>query len=191
MFDVICLGSATLDVFIKSDLSQDHPLERRACREKEFLCYDYGSKVNVDNIEFLTGGGATNTAVAFARLGLKPAFLGKVGKDDDAGEEDHSRSCSGKGWTPATRYTRARRPTGYSVILVSYEGDRTVLTFRGANNTLDETDIDWSLFDDTGWIYMSSFGGARRRSRRSSRRGRRRRASSSPSTPAPPSSRPG
>lgn len=157
MFDVICLGSATLDAFIKSDLSQIIRVSG-ALAQKEYLCYDYGSKVTVDNIEFLTGGGATNTAVAFARLGLKSAFLGKVGKGDDAGKRIIGE-LEGEGVD--TRYAAysASLATGYSVILVSYEGDRTVLTFRGANNSLDETDIDWSLFDHTKWLYMSSFSG--------------------------------
>ena len=86
MFDVVCVGSATQDVFIKSDLSKIIRVSD-VLAEKDFLCYDYGSKVNIDHIEFLSGGGATNTGVSFARLGLKPAFLGKIGKNDDAGKK--------------------------------------------------------------------------------------------------------
>jgi len=156
MFDVVCVGSATQDVFIKSDLSKIVRISD-ALTQKELLCYDYGSKVTVDNIEFLTGGGATNTAVSFARLGLKAAFLGKVGKDDAANSV--LGELSKEGVDAVYAISSNSRATGYSVVLISFEGDRTVLTFRGANDSLDENDVDWQLFDNTKWIYMSSLSG--------------------------------
>jgi ribokinase len=156
MFDVVCVGSATQDVFVKSDLSKIVRISD-ALTQKELLCYDYGSKVTVDNIDFLTGGGATNTAVSFARLGLKAAFLGKVGKDDAA--NNVLGELKKEGVDVAYGVSSSSLATGYSVILISFEGDRTVLTFRGANDTLDETDIDWALFDNTKWVYMSSLSG--------------------------------
>ena len=157
MFDCICVGSATHDVFIKSDLTKLIRISD-VLGAKDYLCYDYGSKVNVDSIEFLTGGGATNTAVSFARLGLKSAFVGKVGRGDDAGGKviDELRH---EGVDVSYAAYSNSQATGYSVILVSYEGDRTVLTFRGANNTLDEDDINWSMLDSTKWLYMSSLSG--------------------------------
>jgi len=157
MFDVVCFGSATQDVFVKSDTSKLIRISD-ILAEKEFLCYDYGSKVNIETIEFLTGGGATNTAVAFARLGLSSAFVGKVGKNDDAGARVIRELESENVDVRYAAYSGSQ-PTGYSVILVSYEGDRTALTFRGANNTLDENDINWRLLDETKWLYMSSLSG--------------------------------
>jgi sugar/nucleoside kinase (ribokinase family) len=157
MFDVVSVGSATQDVFIKSDLTKIIRVSD-VVAQKEFLCYDYGSKVNIDNILFLTGGGASNTAVSFARLGLKSAFAGKVGRNDDAGARV-VRELESEGVD--VRYAKYSNTysTGYSVILVSYEGDRTVLTFRGANNSLDESDIDASLFGEASWLYMSALSG--------------------------------
>lgn len=157
MFDVVSVGSATQDVFIKSDLTKIIRLSD-VVAEKEFLCYDYGSKVNIDDIQFLTGGGASNTAVSFARLGLKSAFVGKVGKNDDAGMRV-IRELESEGVDVRHAKYSGTYSTGYSVILVSYEGDRTVLTFRGANNSLDESDIDPSVFGETLWLYMSGLSG--------------------------------
>lgn len=157
MFDVVCVGSATQDVFIKSDLSRIIRISD-VLSEREYLSYDYGSKVNIDRIDFLTGGGATNTAVAFARLGLKPAFLGKIGRDDDAGKKIIGE-LEGEGVDTSRAVRSNSQATGYSVILVSYEGDRTALVFRGANNTLDESDVDWGVLDETRWLYMSALSG--------------------------------
>jgi len=157
MFDVVCIGSATQDVFIKSDLTKIIRLSD-VVSHREFLCYDYGSKVNIDNILFLTGGGASNTAVSFARLGLSAAFVGKVGKSDDAGAKVIGELKS-EGVDVRFAAFSNTYGTGYSVILVSYEGDRTALTFRGANNALDETDIDPSIFAQTRWLYLSGLSG--------------------------------
>jgi len=157
MFDVVCVGSATQDVFIKSDLSKIIRVSD-VLSEKEFLSYDYGSKVSIEHIEFLTGGGASNTAVSFARLGLKAAAVLKVSDGDEAGAKVVSELESEGVDTRWVASSRSRR-TGYSVILVSYEGDRTALVFRGANNTLDESDVDWDFLDRTRWLYMSSLSG--------------------------------
>ena len=68
--DVICLGSATVDNFISVDLpfSQIKP----------------GYKVLVHSLEKHSGGGATNSAAAFSKLGLKANVFTKLGQDHDA-----------------------------------------------------------------------------------------------------------
>ena len=157
MFDVVCVGSATQDVFIKSDLTKIIKLSD-VISEKEFLCYDYGSKVNIDEVQFLTGGGASNTAVAFARLGLSSAFLGKVNRTDDAGVRV-ANELETEGVDISYAAYSNSYATGYSVVLVSYQGERTVLTFRGANNSLDETDVNWGFLDNCRWLYMSGLSG--------------------------------
>lgn len=158
MFDVVCVGSATQDVFIKSDLSKIVRVSD-ALSETQYLSYDYGAKVNIDHIEFLTGGGATNTATSFARMGLAVAAICKVGGSDDAGAKVVDQ-LEGEGVDTRWIARSGSHATGYSVILVSYEGDRTALTFRGANNTFDESDVDWSFLDETGWLYMSALSGS-------------------------------
>ena len=120
MFDVVCVGSATQDVFIKSDLSKIIRVSD-ALSEKEFLSYDYGSKVNIDHIEFLTGGGSTNTAVSFARMGLSVGVVTKVGASDDAGRTVLAE-LEGEGISTRWVAHSKSQATGYSVILVSYEG---------------------------------------------------------------------
>ncbi len=174
MYDVVCVGSATEDVFIKSELSKIIRVSD-ILSETEYLSYDYGGKVNIDHIEFLTGGGATNTAVSFARMGLKSASLTKISANDDAGAAVLAELKSEGVATHLVAKSHSHR-TGYSVILVSWQGDRTALTFRGANNTLDETDIDWGFLDETRWLYLSSLSGrsaqmAQQIARRASKRG--------------------
>ena len=81
MYDVITVGSATVDVFVKTD-NELIRIKTKTCQE-DLIAYPCGKKVLIEQLDFMTGGGATNTGVCFSRLGLKTACLGMVGKDDN------------------------------------------------------------------------------------------------------------
>lgn len=156
MYDVICLGSSTLDVFVRTDLSKLICISGPQT-DQTLLCFDYGSKVNVEDIIFQVGGGAVNTSVAFSRLGFNVAFMGKLGSDDAA--DTVLEELRGEGVDCKFAVQSAQQRTGYSVVLTSYEGGRTILTFRGANNELRIDDIDWDAVRDSKWLYVSSLSG--------------------------------
>lgn len=152
MYDVITFGSATVDAFAMTDaemISFTHNGNK-----EEFIAYLSGSKILIENLDFQIGGGGTNTAVSFARLGLRTGFCGCIGKDDNAEsilallkkeKIDFLGSCrSGQ--------------SGYSVILDSHHEDRTILTFKGVNNDLRYADLDKSQLK-AGWFYFSSLMG--------------------------------
>ena len=77
MYDIITIGSASIDLFIKTEG------EIRKHHDHLDICYHLGNKLLVKDLIFSTGGGGTNTAVAFSRLGLRTAFIGVVGADDN------------------------------------------------------------------------------------------------------------
>src|SRR3990170_4582134 len=81
MYDVITIGSATVDVFANTD-SELIDIKTKDS-EMKFLCYHTGSKILIKQLNFTTGGGGTNTAVSCSRLGLKTAYLGNVGNDEN------------------------------------------------------------------------------------------------------------
>ncbi len=80
MFDVITIGSATLDAFIESDMANIVSVSSLNTK-KEFMAYPYGAKIEIDNFDFQTGGGAINTATNFAQLGLKTSTIVKMGDE--------------------------------------------------------------------------------------------------------------
>ncbi|MBW3018288.1 carbohydrate kinase family protein, partial [Candidatus Woesearchaeota archaeon] len=132
MYDVLCVGGANIDVFVDT--------ENRLFQEekKGKIHIPFGSKVLVKKIRFDTGGGGSNTAVAFSRFGLTTGFIGNVGDDEnsrqivDALEKENVD----------TSMTVNRGHSGYSVILDAYEHDRTILVFKGSNNDFKYSDID-------------------------------------------------
>jgi ribokinase len=152
MYDVITIGSATVDVFAKTDTEEISI--RKDGTENHFLAYSVGSKILIQDLDFQVGGGGTNTAVSFSRLGLKTAYLGKIGKDASA---DSILNLLSKEHIDFIG-VRSSGQTGYSVILDSIEEDRTILTYKGVNDELDFSEIKKSGLK-TKWFYFSSMMG--------------------------------
>ena len=105
-------------------------------------------------LRFDTGGGGTNISVGLARLGLKAAYLGCLGRDDNA--ETILRMLK-KEKVDTSLVTRADKMSGYSVILDAKGHDRTILAHKGANNELEFRKINKTKLKQTKWIYLGSF----------------------------------
>jgi len=139
-FDVVTFGGAVVDVFVNTDVA-----------EKEgFMHYPVGEKILIKELRFDIGGGGTNTAVAFARLGFKTGYIGEVG-DDENGRKILEMLKKEK--VEFLGKTVKGELTGYSIVLDSRGGDRTILTYKGANDEISTSDI--KNFD-TKWIYLCS-----------------------------------
>ncbi|MCX6745736.1 MAG: carbohydrate kinase family protein [Candidatus Parcubacteria bacterium] len=154
MHDIISIGSATKDVFL---ISKDFKL----IKSSQFKtgvgeCFAYGSKVELGDIYFDTGGGATNSACTFANFGLRPAVVSKVGKDIYGLEILHV--LADKGVNISNIATDRNHKTAYSTILVVPAGDRTVLVYRGASANFSAQDFNWQKLM-TKWFYITSLAG--------------------------------
>ena len=92
MYDVITIGTASRDVFLQSEafkiFKDPEHLKKIGFPEGEAQCFALGGKIDIREPVFATGGGATNTAVTFARQGFKTAAFIKIGRDED-GDELH------------------------------------------------------------------------------------------------------
>jgi len=145
MFDVITFGSAVVDVFVKTETHE----------KKNLICYNVGDKLLIDELKFDVGGGSTNTAVAFARLGLKTGCICKLGNDDNA---EKILKLLIKERVKFLGKVDEKGMTGYSVILNSKEKSRTVLTYKGVNNELGINELKINRLKSK-WIYCSSLMG--------------------------------
>ncbi len=146
MFDIVCVGNATIDVFISL----------KGTVKKGSLLLEAGTKKEVDSIFYSTGGGATNTAVGFKRLGLKVGVLAAVG--NDPGGKIVLRELR-KGGISTRLVTRLSDfDTAYSAILTGFGADRIILVYGGATQHLGrERRIHWDWLRDTKWLHVSSF----------------------------------
>ena len=151
---IITIGAGIQDVF----LSQSDKFSPVCANPNDcFLRLYLGVKVNVNNINFSTGGGATNAAVTFARQGLRSSFMGTVGHDP-AGQAVLT-DLDKEGVDTSHVSFSEKFNTGYSVLLLAPNGERTILTYRGASTHYDASNFD--LKDsDADWIYVSSMAGS-------------------------------
>lgn len=154
MYDVITIGSATRDLFIQSPAFEIH--EKDHSEVSIEACFPLGSKIELDDIVLTTGGGATNAAVTFARLGHKAACICAVG-DDDPGKEA-AAALKEERVDVSLAQVVARKKTAFSVIALAGSGERTVLVYRGASEALDVGKLRWPRLK-TRWFYISSLGG--------------------------------
>ena len=153
-FDVITIGTATRDAFVKS--KDFHVDKDRHVLGGRGLVMPLGAKLEIEKIEFSSGGGATNTAVTFSKQGLKTAALCVVGNDvlGEAIIQELKREKVDADFV----VKRKELPTAYSILLHPEGGERTVLVYRGASESLSLKDIPWQKLK-TKWFYISSLAG--------------------------------
>lgn len=156
MFDVITIGSATLDAFIETDAANIVSVCSTNTK-KDFMAYPYGAKIEIDNFEFETGGGGINTAVNFASLGLKTSTIVKIGDDE---QSEKIRKVLKQANVDLSNLVKTKKyQTGFSIILTSFQGDRTVLAHRGANAQLEIDDINFNAIKTSKWLYLAPLNG--------------------------------
>ncbi len=150
MFDIVTIGSITSDNFLKGDFIlgkwPDAPSGKA-------LVLPFGEKLEISNVYQTMGGNSANAGVTFARQGLKTACFGKVGADL-AGKEISGR-LKNEGVKPLLAVS-GEKPTAYSVLLLE-RGERTILGYHGASDTLTARDIQWNKLK-AKWWYLSLAG---------------------------------
>src|SRR3989338_2397629 len=151
MYDVICVGSSTVDVFAKTKKSELIKIFDDE-KETDLLAYPTGAKILVEELSITTGGGGTNVAVSLARLGMKVAYLGCMGK----GANSDMVLSELKAEKVNTKLVVMKKgETGYSIILDSLEHDRTILAYKGLNNNLSYSDINKKLINTKNFYFSA------------------------------------
>ncbi len=154
MVRICALGAASQDVF----LSGHEIVSSKDDDGKLVEVFPLGAKINIENIVFSTGGGATNAAVTFARQNIEASFIGKIGRDV-AGQAVIAELDGDHVDTAGVVYD-PKLGTQYSTVLLANTGERSILIYRGAAHThaaADYEEMDMSKLD---WLYVSSFAGA-------------------------------
>jgi len=152
MYDVITIGSATVDALARTESCEMVHDKRK----KECIAYPVGAKILMEKLILTIGGGGTNTAVSLSRLGHKVAFLGKIGSKYNSKRVIHQLKNEKVDTSLIIRSKTGR--TGYSIVLDSKKHDRTILIFRGSNNDLRFNEINLKKLK-TKWFYFSSMMG--------------------------------
>jgi sugar/nucleoside kinase (ribokinase family) len=152
MFDVITFGSATQDIFFTVEKKKD-PLHNRKVT-KEDISFSLGSKVGIQEVRYLSGGGGTNVAATFAQQGFKTAYNGVVGNDiygDNIINELRKKRID------ASLIKKSEKEkTNLSCVLSVPGMDRTILVYRGASK---EAHLPWEKIN-AKFLYLAPLSGA-------------------------------
>ncbi|GAA1285087.1 hypothetical protein Psi02_32570 [Planotetraspora silvatica] len=140
MFDLLVVGDANPDVILSS------APRRPAYGQREEL---------VDTGVLTVGGSGAIMACGAARLGLRTAFVGRVG-DDEAGRFMLS-SLEARGVDVSACVVDPALPTALTVVLVDGGGDRAILTAPGCLPHLSGADVPRELLASSRHVHAASF----------------------------------
>lgn len=161
MFDVISIGTAVRDAFVVLKDIKDKNVQiiaGKRFKTGRAVAFSHGSKITIPTIVFATGGGATNAATTFGRQGFRTACFCVVGADV-SGETIMRELRKEKVHFLFKIDLDKEHKTGYSIILLSPSGERTILTYRGASEDLRPAMIPWRKMASR-WLYLAPLGGA-------------------------------
>lgn len=145
-FDVIAVGDATLDTFVRVKEAIIVPSKEE---HNAMVCLPYADKMVVESFEQQVAGNAANNAIGSARMGLRAAFYSIVGNDDSGKKVLAAMKKEGV----SLKYLQLDRklPTNYTVVL-NYDGERTQLIYR-----LDRV-YKLPKLAKSNWIYYTAVG---------------------------------
>jgi sugar/nucleoside kinase (ribokinase family) len=156
MTKIVTIGSATMDVFVECDDANIVSVCKKD-KKSEFMSYPYGSKIEITDFTTQVGGGGINTAVNFANLGFSTGAIFKVG--DDIYSKGIFEFFKTKKVNLSSIVQDKQDSTGFSIILTSFEGDRTVLAHRGANAHISKSEIDFETIKNADLLYIAPLNG--------------------------------
>jgi sugar/nucleoside kinase (ribokinase family) len=150
------IGGATQDIFIRYKYPEMMQLELDT-KKRNFLLLEEGRKIDVSNLDYHTGGGATNSAVSFSRLGFDVRTFFKIGPDKAA--EFVLQRLEHEGIDTRFIVHDTEIQTGTSFIVPCPSGDRVVLAYRGANAQLRIEEIPLDEISTCDQLYITSLTG--------------------------------
>ncbi len=116
---------------------------------------EFGQKEKlVAEMEFVLGSSSAIFACGAAKLGLKTAFIGKLGADDCGRLMLHTLKAAGV--ATAFIIVEPALKTGLSVNLVR-AADRAILTYLGSIAALDAAEVDLSAVRRARHLHVSSY----------------------------------
>jgi len=154
---VLTIGGATQDIFLQYKGADLLTISQKNVQQT-FMLFGPGEKIELDSTLFFTGGGATNTAVSFKRLDLDVRCCCAIG-NDHAGE--HVLQDLAKHHIDTTIISKLpEQHTGTSYILGSFNGEKTIFVYRGANNTLTLNQTLFEAIKLSSQLYITSLSHA-------------------------------
>lgn len=152
MKKALTIGGAVYDIFIQYEHPETLSMHTHET-DKRFLVLEEGTKVEVKDLAYRSGGGATNSAASFKHLGFQTSTFFKVGTDAQAQEIINELNALhiDTAWVKHD----AMHATGTSFIFPT-QHDRIVLVYRGASMHLEKSELPLQAIEQTDLLYVTS-----------------------------------
>lgn len=138
MVDAIALGDINVDVIARFD---NYP-----AKGEDALAY---------STEIHCGGSAANTVIGLCRMGIRASLIARVGPDSWALK---ALSCLEEaGVDPRGLQRDPAAMTGLMYVVVTPDGERTILGHRGANVFTDPAQIQEADFEHARLFHLSGY----------------------------------
>ncbi len=145
-YDVISIGEAGLDTFVKID---EASLLCNIDRDNCLMCLRYGDKITIESLQETLAHNGCNFAVGTARLGLRVALYANIG-DDEVGKKVLAKLAKEGVCDEYVAVTR-KKASNHSIVL-NYKAERTILVHRQPHT------YRLPKLKKSTWIYLTSLG---------------------------------
>ncbi|MFH1644659.1 MAG: carbohydrate kinase family protein [bacterium] len=153
MKKVLTIGSGTQDIFIDHKSPEFMTLASKG-GTIQYALFESGEKIEVENIDYHTGGGSTNSSVSFKRLGFDSTCFCQIGSDTYG---ENILNDLKKEKVNITNIVKTKTySSGVSFIINSAHGERTIFAYRGANAHVSKNLIPFSEIKKQDLIYITS-----------------------------------
>lgn len=144
---LLSIGDASLDAFVFPSESETFcQIKDKEC----LLCFDYGDKIPVTDLQFSVGGNAANNAVGTRRLGINSSAVLSMGEDDIGNQIKNKLIKEGVGTEFVSQQTNTR--SNYSTI-INVGGERTLFSYKGPSDYQFPENLP-----EVPWLYLTSMG---------------------------------
>jgi sugar/nucleoside kinase (ribokinase family) len=145
--DLLSIGDATIDTFMTPIESETMcKIDTKEC----LICFSYGDKIPVKNLEISIGGNAGNNAVGVERLGVNSAIVLTLGDDNIGNLIIEKLKKEGVDLTYVIQQPGTMSNTS---TVINYSGERTIFVYHAPRSY--EFPVALPV---TPWVYLTSMG---------------------------------
>lgn len=154
---ILGMGNALVDVL--AVLDSENLLAELNLPKGSMQLIDENQRTNIFdklsgiNLQMATGGAASNTTLALAKLGVECGFIGKVGTDNYG--DFYVNEIKNAGVTP--HFIIKEAPSGTAMTLITPDGERTFGTYLGIASELSDKELQNDIFQQYEYFYIEGY----------------------------------
>lgn len=155
MLDVLCVGDAIYDMFLKpheAEVLESCKKARTRVACEPMLCFGYGAKITIEELDYSLGGSACNVSVGLKKLGKNTGLVSFIG-EDYVGEKIKKKLIS-DGVDLSYLLLNENINSSFSTVL-RHRLERTILIYR---DKFDYSRLKLPKTKKSCWLYISHLG---------------------------------